>query len=379
MKIAIDARWIFPRISGIGRVTEKLILHLARIDRENRYLLLFSDPALMARYRRAWEGYPNLETALVPWTIFSPAGQIGLASFLRRSSVDLFHSTNYFIPLRRPPRRVVITVHDLIPLLFPEFTPRAKKTRFNFLFRWVIRLCLERADRVIAPSRRTRDDILGRFPAAAGKVTVVYNGVDEKYRPLEPAAARRLLPAAVDPAVPFALFVGRLDPYKNAAALVRAFDLFLRETGEAGRLVLASHRDPRYLEVFAAIAASSCADRIVFLDGLGEEEIIALYACARAVVLPSLYEGFGLPPLEAMACGAAVVCSDRGSLPEVVGEAALIAEPSPAALAGALKRIWGDENLRAALREKGLKRAAEFSWEKAAREHLAVYRELAGL
>jgi len=379
MKIAIDARWIFPRISGIGRVTENLILHLARIDRENRYLLLFRDPALEARYRLAWKDYPQLQTALVPWSIFSLPGQARLSPFLRRSGVEVYHSTNYFIPLSIPGPKVVITVHDLIPLIHPEFTPRAKKTRFNFFFRWVIRRCVRRADRVIAPSRCTKDDILSRFPVPEGKVEVVYNGVDEKYRPLDPAAARRRLPAAVDPSVPFALFVGRLDPYKNAAALVGAFDMFLRETGEAARLVLASHRDPRYPEVFAAIAASSCADRIVFLDGLSEEEIIALYASARTVVLPSLYEGFGLPPLEAMACGSAVICSDRGALPEVVGDAALIAEPSPAALSAALKTIWRDEKLRAELKARGLNRAARFSWETTAKEHLAVYRSLAGL
>jgi glycosyltransferase involved in cell wall biosynthesis len=376
MKIAIDARWIFPRMSGIGRVTENLITHLGRIDRENRYLVLFNDDSLRARYGETWKGHPNLETTLIPWSIFSPLGQIGLAPFLRRAGADVFHSTNYFIPLSLRGPKAVITIHDLIPLMFPEFTPRAKKTRFHFFFRWVIRRCVRRADRVIAPSRCTKNDILSRLGVPEPKVAVVYNGVDEKYRPLDPAAARRRLPSAVDPSVPFALFVGRLDPYKNAAALVRAFAIFLRETGEDGRLVLASHRDARYPEVFAEIGASGCSDRIVFLDGISEEEIIALYASARAVVLPSLYEGFGLPPLEAMACGAAVICSDRGALPEVVGEAALIAAPVPEALAAALKRIWRDEKLRSDLRGKGLRRAAQFSWEKTAREHLAVYQSL---
>ena len=379
MKIAIDARWIFPQISGIGRVTEKLISHLAEIDRENRYLAIFTDPVLEERYDALWKSYPNLSSVLVPWSIFSPRGQIAMFPLLRRHRVDVFHSTNYFLPLLGKVPRTVVTIHDLIPLIFPQFTPRAKKTRFHFFFRWVIRRCVRRADKVIAISERTRDDLRRHLGLSGEKISVVYNGVDKKYRPLDPAEARRRLPERIDPSVPFALFVGRLDPYKNAAALVRAFALFIEESGEDARLAIASHRDPRYPEVFSAIAASGCAERIVFLEGLSEEEIIALYASARVTVLPSLYEGFGLPPLESMACGTPVICSDRGALPEVVGEAALIAEPEPAALAAALKRIWRDDKLRADLRAKGLKRAAEFSWEKMAREHLAIYRELADL
>lgn len=376
MKIAIDARWIFPRISGIGRVTEKLIQYLGKIDPENHYLLLFDHPELLRQYARQWEEYPRLETALVPWRLFSPFDQWGLPSWLRKNGVDLFHSPNYLYPLLMNSPPVVVTIHDLIPLKFPEFTPRAKKTRFNFIFRLILRRSVHRASRVIAVSRHTRDDLISLLGLEEEKIRVVYNGVDRTYRRLEAGKVQALLAEKFQITAPYFLFVGRFDPYKNVTGLIRALADFSGPEDNPLHLVIAGSPDPRYPEAGKLVKSLGVSDRVHFLEKVDEEELLYLYNGALALVLPSLYEGFGLPPLEAMACGTPVICSNRGSLPEVVGEAALLVEPEVDEIAAGLERIWKDEQLRAELRRRGLQRAASFSWEKTAAETLNVYKEV---
>jgi len=375
MRIGIDARWIFPQISGVGRVTEKLIQHLGEIDSENTYLLFFSDPGLMSQYAARWSKYSNLRPILVPWSIFSPGNQILLPSFIRREGIDLFHSTNYMLPLFLRGPAVVSTIHDLIPIKFPHFTPRAKKTRFNWLFRRLLIQCARRSDRVITVSHHTRDDLMRILGLPPEKISVVYNGIDSKYHPED----RTGNPGSLPPD-PFILYVGRFDPYKNVVGLIRSFNRFSREREDNPRLVLAGHLDPRYPEAVEAAKELGLESRVSFLDGAAEDELIQLYNEARILILPSLYEGFGLPPLEAMACGTPVIVSDRGSLPEVVGDAGLIVDPEREEnIAGAIKKLWDSEALRSEMREKGLRRAKDFSWDKTARETLKVYEGLVDL
>lgn len=379
LKIGIDGRWIFPAISGVGRVTEKLISNLAGIDRENYYYLFFRDPDLLEKYSRRWRSNPRFQTVLVPWGIFSPGGQWGIPSRVRELELDIFHSTNYFLPLfLKPGVKAVATVHDLIPLKFPHFTPRAWKTRLHPIFRRVLSRSIRRADRVITVSGHTRRDLVADLGLSPEKIAVVYNGIDEAYRPLTEAEARPLLKDRPGWAEPYLLYVGRFDPYKNVVGLLRAFAIFLRGRFDGPRLVLASDLDPRYPEAAEAVSELGLSSRVVFLGGVDEEELVALYNRARILVLPSLYEGFGLPPLEAMACGTPVIVSDRGSLPEVVGEAGLLVDPeNPEAIAAAIGKLWDSEELRSGFRKRGLARAREFPWERTAAETLKVYRELA--
>ncbi len=289
-----------------------------------------------------------------------------MRSFLRREGIDLFHSTNYMLPLFLRKIAVVSTIHDLIPIKFPHFTPRAKKTRYNRLFRQLLIYCARRSDRVITVSYHTRDDLSKEMGLPEEKITVVYNGIDSKYYPRDKVRHD-----------PFILYVGRFDPYKNVVGLIRSFNLFCRDRGDNPRMILAGHLDPRYPEAIETVKELGLESRITFLDGAAEEELIQLYNDARILILPSLYEGFGLPPLEAMACGTPVIVSDRGSLPEIVGEAGLIIDPDREdSIAGAIEKLWDSETLRSEFREKGLLRAKEFSWEKTARETLRVYEEV---
>ncbi len=379
LKIGIDARWIFRDISGVGRVTEKLIRNLAAVDRKNLYYLFFSEADLLKKYSRHWGNNPNFRPLLVPWGIFTPAGQWKLPARIRRLGLDIFHSTNYFLPLfLRGEVKAVATVHDLIPLKFPHFTPRAWKTRLYPLFRWILSRSVRRADRVITVSRHTARDLAADLHLPPEKIAVVYNGIDGVYRQLPEEEYRNILSIRLDPNRPFLLYVGRFDPYKNVPGLIRAFAEFIHGRSDDPRLVLAGHPDPRYPEAFEVVSELGLSSRVIFLDGVEEEELIALYNGARIVILPSLYEGFGLPPLEAMACGTPVVVSDRGSLPEVVGGAGLLVDPeSRAELVSAIEKLWDSEDQRRRFGKLGQARAREFSWRRTAEETLAVYRELA--
>jgi glycosyltransferase involved in cell wall biosynthesis len=378
LKIGIDARWIFREISGVGRVTEKLIRNLAEIDRENFYYLFFREPYLLEKYFRRWPDSPRLRPVLVPWGIFAPGGQWGIPSRVRELDLDIFHSTNYFIPLfLKKDVKVIATVHDLIPLKFPQFTPRAWKTRLHPLFRRVLVRSTRRADRVITVSHHTRRDLVADLSLPPEKIAVVYNGIDEAYRPQGGEKIRPVLEEKLDFTGPYLLYVGRFDPYKNVVGLIRAFGEFLLHRSDEPRLVLAGHHDRRYPQAAQAVSELGLSSRVVFLGGVDEETLVALYNGARILILPSLYEGFGLPPLEAMACGTPVIASDRGSLPEVVGEAGLLIDPEHTrAIASAIKKLWDSEELRRSFRERGLARAQKFSWRRAARETLKIYREL---
>ncbi|HPJ73048.1 MAG TPA: glycosyltransferase family 1 protein, partial [bacterium] len=349
---------------------------MGEVEGDEEYLLIFNDRSLKERYAARWADRPRLRCRLVPWGIYDPRSQLGLPRWLGKEGADLYHSTNYFIPLAPSPVPMIATVHDLIPLRFPYFTPRALKTRFNFVFRWVLRRCVRRAARIVAVSETTAADIRAFLGVEAARIEVIHNGIDPAYRPLPRPEAAALLPPGVDASEPFVLYVGRFDPYKNVAGLVREFASFSAAAATA-RLVLAGHPDPRYPEAIDEISRQGLAGRVTVVDGADEAQLIALYNLARVVALPSLYEGFGLPPLEAMACGTPVIVSDRGSLPEVVGSAGMVVDPGTAgALAGALRRVWDEPALREELSARGRRRAAEFSWAATARSTREMYRAL---
>jgi len=211
---------------------------------------------------------------------------------------------------------------------------------------------------------------------AADKVTVVWLAPDARFQP-DPAARSRLdrlgLPSS------YFLFVGTFEPRKNVAGLLSAYRLLIDRDTSAPDLVVAGRRGWLFDETLARVERLGLREHVRFLDAPADEDMVALYNGAVALALPSHYEGFGLPVLEAMACGTPAVISDRGSLPEIAGDAALAVDPDDAAaLAAALERVWRDPALRQSYRDKGLARAAEFSWERCARETLAVYRRVMG-
>ena len=371
MKVCIDARWIHPEISGIGLYTTELARALAGADRGNEYVLLFDDPAVMERTLRetGLADAPNVSTRLVGYGPHSAASQLRLPALLRELRADVFHSTNYMMPLRvvRGVRRVV-TIHDLIPLLVRDHAPRSRKSRVLPVFRRLLVEIVRRADLVITVSESTRLDVLRALavaPERNARIVAIPEGVSPEYRP----AIKR------PRAVPVILYVGRRDPYKNLPLLVEAVGR-LKADGVRARLRVVGPPDDRYPEAPRRAREFGLDADIDWVGYVTSEELLREYQQADVFCLPSRYEGFGLPVLEAMACGTPVVCGNKGSLTEVAGDAALLVDPDDAdRIAQALRRVLADPETAARLSTKGLERAAMFTWEETARRTLDAYRQ----
>lgn len=260
----------------------------------------------------------------------------------------------------------VTVVHDLLPLVFPDEYPRQQH-----FFRYLVPSLLRVSRLVVADSENTRRDIIRSYGISPEKIHTVHIGCDRgRFRP-EATRAARTRPNSER----YILYVGNLFPHKNLGRLLEAFSVVAGR--HACKLVVAGAQDPRYYPALKARAVALALEgRVVFLDYVPAEELPALYANAALGVWPSLYEGFGLPPLEAMACGTPVIVSNAGSLPEVVGEAGLLVDPLDVdALAGAMVRVLTDDVLRAELGERGLARSKQFSWEETACRTLSLCQE----
>jgi alpha-1,3-rhamnosyl/mannosyltransferase len=359
--IVLDARTATDHFPGIGRYVISLARALAQEAPELPPTLLYDPSAPSTRL-----ALPDLPRIVCPASPFSLRQQWAVPRALQRVRATLYHSPYYLMPYR-PCVSTVLTVYDLIPLLFPQHST----ARARLLFRWATMLALRTAHHVIAISEAACSDLLRYFTIPAHKVTVVPLAAEATFRPQPPEAiaairARYGLPEH------YALYLGSNKPHKNLPRLVEAWS---RLTPHVSRftLLIAGAWDPRYPEPRQRAEALGL-DSIIWLGPIPEADLPALYSGATLFVFPSLYEGFGLPVLEAMACGVPVVCSNTSSLPEVAGEAAQLVDPLDVeAWAEAIRRLWEDENLRRELREKGLAQAARFSWGRTALETLGVY------
>lgn len=388
MRIAIDARWIFPELSGIGVYTRELIYGLAEADRQNDYLLLFNDAAVCNRMiedPRLGKA-PNFTPVLLPYGPFSVAGQFLLPVWFARQRIELYHSTNYMIPLPAFPRyrtgntKCVITIHDVIPLVLPGHAPRARKSRFYPIYKRLMVEIGKRADCILTVSQASAADIVKHLcipNAAAGKVRPIYNGVSEQYHQSAQAAPAEM---PDDTTRPYrVLYVGRSDPYKNLPLLVRAVAEVRRPSDRPVELVVAGSPDPRYPEASALAAELGLGEAMHWKGHLDDAQLQRLYRECDVLAHPSLYEGFGLQILEAMASGLPVVCSTGGSLREVAGDAAVLVAPGNLdELVRGIRTVLEEPAVAAELSDKGLARAAEFRWSRTVAETLAVYREVTG-
>ena len=283
--------------------------------------------------------------------------------------VDIFHSTDFVLPPVRQ-ARTILTVHDLTFVRLPECAEAGLRAYLNK----VVSPSIERADLLLADSQSTKNDLIELLGVSPDKIEVVYAGVERRFRPMKGEMALRRAKKRYRLDSPFILSLGTLEPRKNFTGLIEAYALM---RGNGLKLVIAGGKGWLYDEIFARVEELGLEDKISFPGFIADEDLPALYNLAEIFVFPSLYEGFGLPPLEAMACGTPVVTSDRPSLPEVVGEAGLMVEATDSQeLARAMERVLTDENLRREMREKGLKQAEKFTWEAAAEKLLDVYRML---
>jgi glycosyltransferase involved in cell wall biosynthesis len=373
MHIGIDAHAIGARQGGNETYITNLIKSLAEIDGDNLYTIYLADAGAAAQWRESFTPrYKNFSLRLLPPPTPLVRVPVYLTYELFRRPVDVLHVQYTAPPFCRVP--VVVTIHDLAFERMPETFTR----RGSFQLKLTVRRTAKKAARVATVSEYSRQDLLDIYKLPPEKVVVTYNGVESSFTPRpsvpnEAEEVRRRFGVSRD----FLLAVGSLQPRKNLVRLVRAYARLRSERQDfRDQLVIVGRKLWLASEIFDEVKRHRWADDVILTGYVADEDLPALYRAARAFVYPSLFEGFGLPPLEAMACGTPVVTSDVSSLPEITGDAALLIDPNDeGALANALIEVVNNDRLRAELREKGIAQAEKFTWRDAAEKTLRLYRE----
>src|SRR5262247_186903 len=371
MRIGIDAHAIGARQGGNETYIRGLIKSLAEIDGDNLYTIYLANAGAAAQWREGFANqYKNFSVKLLPPPTPLVRVPVYLTYELFRRPVDVLHVQYTAPPFCRIP--VVVTIHDLAFERMPETFTR----RGSFQLKLTVRRTAKKAARIATVSEYSRQDLLSVYKLPPEKVVVTYNGVESHFTPRpdlpnESQEIRSRYGISRD----FLLAVGSLQPRKNLIRLIRAYAKLRGERADfAPQLVIVGRRLWLTHEIFDEVKRSRWAGDVILTGYVADEDLPALYRAARAFVYPSLFEGFGLPPLEAMACGTPVVTSDVSSLPEVTGAAALLVDPLDVdALADAIRRLWTDEDLRRDLRARGLSRVRRYTWDATARLTLEVY------
>lgn len=370
--IAIDASRLAVRErTGTERYSYELVAALARIDHTTLYTLYSNGlPAALPPLG------PNFTLRNIPLRRLWTHARLGPA--LWRDRPNLLFVPAHVIPLTHPPS--VVTLHDLGYLTFPDAHTARRRRELDLTTRW----SLHAARRVIAISQATKADLVRYYGADPAKISVVYHGLAPEFRPVrDPAvlAAAQLRYDLLNQ--PYFLYVGTLQPRKNLVRLIEAYALalpVLKATSKPPLLVLAGRKGWLSAPIERRAAELGVTNHVRLIGYVPDADLVPLLSGARAFVFPSLYEGFGMPVLEAMACGTPVLTSTSSALPEVAGDAALLIDPqATSAIAAALLRLAHQPKLRAELREQGLVQAARFSWDRCAQATREVWREaLAG-
>jgi len=371
-RIAIDARLTAYRTGGIAEYSRALIRELPAIDPDSHYAIL--------RARRATEpltnpGALNFHQVTMITPCHHRIERLALGIETTRLRLDLLHSPDFIPPMRLPgfgARRNVITVHDLNFLHYPQFQT-ADSLRY---YAGHIRAAVRQTDHILADSQATKADICALLDVAPERITVHMLGVDPAFKPMPAdliATERRRLKLPDS----YILFVGTFEPRKNLPGLLKGYVDLIARAPDVPPLLLVGRRGWLYESIFEQVKTLGLSDRVIWREDIADADRVALYNGAALLVLPSFYEGFGLPPLEAMACGAPVVVSDRSSLPEVVGDVGLYVDPDhPGSIADKLYQALSDSGWRTQAIGAGLQRAATFTWRHTAEITRQVYQQV---
>jgi glycosyltransferase involved in cell wall biosynthesis len=367
MRIAIDARIIHYSSGGMRRYVTLLLEALAELDRETRYLVLHSrkqhSPCMPGPNFRPIACWTPCHHRLERW-------MMGLE--VARLRPDLLHSPD-FIPPAFGYRSSVVTVQDLGFLLYPQYLTGQSLRYYNRQIRWAV----ERTDHILTISRATQRDLTSLLGVHPQRITVAHLAADPGLRSLTPEETEEII-SSYDLRPGYVLFVGTLEPRKNLLGLLNAYRALVERQSTDLPLVIAGEEGWLYDEVLEQRSSLGLKERVRLLKHVPDRHLAALYTAAGVLALPSFYEGFGLPALEAMACGTPVVVARRGALPEVVGDAGLLVDPDDSDdIAAAVEQVLLHQETRSQLRKLGLRRASQFTWEYTAAKTLQVYRSLA--
>ena len=374
MKILIDTHLSDQTITGIGRYINELLTALLKIDTKNEYHIL--------THRCVDEDHPigkleapNLMKTRVHFHGPSPMQHLRMHSIMKKISPDIYHHPHFDLPMgHRIPS--IITIHDLKYIRHPEYFPGRSRMK-TFYMKKMVHNALQRTDKVVADSESTKRDLTALFPVQEDKIVVIHLG-------LAPFSQREKDSNFDDSILKkygikkkFILFVGERRPHKNIGSLIKAFKILRDSNKVKMRLVIVGKSYSNYREPEEIVDQEGLNEDVIFTDHLRDNELPTFYQNAAMLVLPSLYEGFGFPILEAMGCGIPVLGSNRTSIPEVMGDAGLLFKPHDVRdLALKMEKVLSDATLRRKMISRGLERAKQFRWENVALQTLNVYQDV---
>src|SRR5687768_16176312 len=368
MRVAIDARKLHD--FGIGTYIRNLLRQLARIDRDTEYVLLCQEADLDVGTQLG----ENFRTVLEPSPNYSFREQIHVPWVLHRERPDVYHAPHYVLPAAVRCRSVV-TIHDCIHLMFPQYLPNRAAYAYARASMWT---AARRSDRILTVSEASKRDILHFFNVPPEKIVVVSNAIDEHFwqTPPEEDVARVRERYQLDHQ--FVLYVGNIKPHKNLVRLIEAFAELRQGAYEDVKLLIIGDEISKLPALRRAVHRHKLHKHVRFLGYVSDQTLAILYRLATVFVFPSLYVGFGLPPLEAMASGTPVITSNTSSMPEVTGGAAVLVDPyDVGSIVDGVRRVLTDPSLAAALRRKGPLRAREFSWARSVAKTRELYEAVA--
>ncbi len=369
MRIGIDCRMYSSRFTGIGRYVYELTHNLFKLDQKNEYVLFFNEP----EYSQFKETNSRIKKVLVNASHYSIAEQVKFLYILNSAKLDLMHFTHFNRPIlyNKPS---VVTIHDLTLSFYPgkKMTHPLYRNAYHITFNAAV----TKARKIIAVSENTKKDLQNLFRTPSNKIEVVYEGVNENFHQIEDQSVIENVVQKYKVEKPYILYTGVWRTHKNLPNLIKAFAILKNDYAFDSNLVITGRKDPLYAEEVEKETYSLKLENDVFFTGLvDDEDLVPLYNGASLYVFPSLYEGFGLPPLEAMQCGIPVVASNTSSIPEICGEDnALFFDPKdPEDIAQKMFEVLSQKTLQQKLIQRGLQRVKDFSWKKMAAATLKIY------
>jgi len=366
MRIGIDARFYGPRATGIGIYTEELIKNLLKIDQTNQYVIFLRKEA----YRSYQIKNKNVEKVLTEIPHYSFKEQTALNPYFKAAKLDLVHFTHFNKPIfyHQP---YLVTIHDLTMLFYPPRTNFLKKK----IFEWVIKSAVKNALKIIVPSQQTKKDLNEYLNVPTEKIELIYEALPSNFKPAK--IKNRTILKKYRITKPYLFYTGQQKPHKNLIRLVEAFKDLNRKYPSKWQLVLAGKIDPSHPELGQKIEELNLKDEVILAGFVRDQDLPQLYVQAQAYVLPSLYEGFGLPPLEAMASKIPVIASSSSCIPEILGDGAYYFDPKNIQeMSRAMEGVLLSPKIRQKLLKNGPKILVRYSWQKNARQTLKIYQNL---
>lgn len=371
-KVGINARYIQRKITGIEKYIQQSLSALSKTDKSTGYVLFLckDSPAPQVSFRNNFKKYftdfPTHSTlARILWEQFWLSGEI------KKQEISLFHGTSFVLPFFKP-CKYLLTIYDLSYIYYPE-----SYTFFNRLYyKLLLKHSINSANRIITISKAAKKEIMSEFNVPDKKIEIIYPGFDDSFGQFNKDAAKEFIRKNYSIASPFFVFVGSLIPRKNLVRVIEAMNK-LKSTLPNHKLVVVGKKGWLYDEIFETVNRLKLTDTVIFTSYVQEQDLPFFYNAADALVFASLHEGFGIPLLEAMACGCPVITSNKSSMPEVAGDAALFVNPLDVTdISNAMRKIATDQSIRKELIAKGLQRVKLFSWDTAGEQLSKVYAQV---